>query len=200
MNMAKPQETPAEHLLRSLLITSSARFHASRRLRLHQTVSLWAVSVFSLVLIVVPLFEPFGVAVSLRTSIVNLVNVIAATAILVISILVNASNFAERAEKMHRCALELNALAREVELRVKEKGREVSEIRDLQTRYDEILSRYENHSDIDYRVAQIKKAPEFYGITWRHRARAFFDEALSLSPYFVIMAIGVIYIIVLLLQ
>jgi hypothetical protein len=195
--MDKSPETPAQHLLRSMTITSSARFNASRRLGLHQDVSLWAVSVFSVVLIVVPLLEPFGVEVNLNSQLVNLLNVVAAIIILVISILVNSSNFAERAEKMHRCALELNGLAREVELRIQEHGPELTSIRDLQTRYDDILARYENHTDVDFRVAQAKKAPTFYGIGWKQRVRLLGDTARALSLYFLLIATAMIYLIIL---
>ena len=193
--MTRPSETPAQHLLRSLQITSSARFNASRRLRLHQDVSLWAVSVFSVVLIVVPLLEPFGVKTNLNSQLVNLLNIVAAIIILVISILVNSSNFAERSEKMHRCALELNALARDVELRIQEAGVEATNIKDLQARYDEILTRYENHEDMDFRVAQVKKAAEFYSIKWWQRVRLFVDTLKSFSLYFVLMLVAVLYIL-----
>lgn len=195
--MSSQAETAAQHLLRSSTITASARFNASRRLRVHQDVSLWAVSVFSVVLIVVPLLTRFGVETNLSAPTIDLLNVVAAIAILVISILVNSSNFAERAEKMHRCALELNALSREVKLRIQAEGAETSNLRDLQARYEEILARYENHEDIDFKVAQIKKAPEFYGIRWRHRVLVLLEAARSYALYVGLIAVALLYLIAL---
>ncbi len=193
--MANQKESPAEHLLRAMTITASARFNASRRLRVHQNASLWAVSAFSLVLIIVPLLSRFGVATNFSPPTIELLNIVAAIVILMISILVNSSNFAERAEKMHRCALELNALGREVKLQIEESGSDTTNLRDLQARYEEILARYENHDDLDFRVAQANKFPEFYGIRWWHRARLKLDGARSCSAYLVLILIASAYLV-----
>lgn len=96
-----------------------------------------------------PLFKPFGIPTNYGEKILNFVQVVAAAAILTVSILLNGSNFAERAEKMHRCALELNSLVREAELIFEEEA-DRGRMRDIQRRYEEILARYENHANIDY--------------------------------------------------
>jgi len=103
-----------------------------------------------------------------------------------VSLLVNGSKFAERAEKMHRCGLELNALTREVELALQDttSGKSVT---DLQHRYDDILAKYENHSNIDYKMAQIRRAPEYYGIRWWHKVCRNIEAFLGFSPYLILL-------------
>jgi SMODS and SLOG-associating 2TM effector domain family 5 len=187
------EETGAQHLFRSLRITASARFNASRRLRLHERFSLWSISLFSLGLIVFPLFKPFGIPTNYGEQVLNFVQVVAAAAILTVSILVNGSNFSERAEKMHRCALELNSLAREAELMIEE-GTDKSKVIDTQRRYEEILARYENHANIDYRVAQIKKAPGFYKINWLSRLRVAVEAGAGFSPYVALIAVELMFV------
>lgn len=194
----RTQETPDQHLLRSLRVTASARFNASRRLRLHEKLSLWSISFFSLVLITIPLFEPFGITTTLSNGAVNLASITSATLILIASIIVNGSSFSERAEKMHRCGLELNALAREVDLTIQNAKVSEDKIRDLHTQYDGILSRYENHSNIDFKLAQIDKAPDFYGIKWYHQILIKLESALVFSPYLLAMAAGAFFLLSLL--
>ena len=176
-----PSETPGEHLLRALRVTTSARFSAGHRLKRHETFSLWSISFSSLFLIVISLLRPFGIPLRYSNAIVDLSQVVASAVILVVSLLVNGSKFAERAEKMHRCGLELNALTREVELALQDTTSGES-VTDLQHRYDEMLSKYENHSNIDYKMAQIRRAPEYYGIHWWHKICRNIEAVLGLVP------------------
>jgi hypothetical protein len=161
-------ETPVEQLYRAIRVATAARFHASRRLRLHQSLSLWAISLSSAALIILSLLEAYELEITVSSGILSLAQVTAAILVLVISLLVNGGNFGERAEKMHRCGLELNALSREVYLFLGSAQNE-KRVRDAQRRYDDILSRYENHSQIDYRRAQSSKAPEYYNVGRWHK-------------------------------
>ena len=88
-----PSETPGEHLLRALRVTTSARFSAGHRLKRHETFSLWSISLASLFLIGISLLRPFGIPLRYSNAIVDLSQVVASAVILVVSLLVNGSKF-----------------------------------------------------------------------------------------------------------
>jgi hypothetical protein len=190
-------ETPSEHLLRSLRITTTARFHAARRLRSHEAWSLWSISFASLFLLVIPLFEPFGVKLQLATSVVGLSQVVASAVILVVSILVNGTKFGERAEKMHSCALDLNALTRSVERAIHSIATD-DDIEKLRHAYEAILAKHENHSDTDFLIAQARRAPEYYNIKGYDRIRAKLQYYGGFSLYVALLFSELLFIYVLL--
>lgn len=190
-------ESPSEHLLRSLRITTTSRFHAARRLRHHEGWSLWSISFASLFLLIVALFKPFGIRLQLNDGIVGLSQVIASSVILVVSILVNGSKFGERAEKMHSCALELNALTREVETALHSSVNSKA-IDGLRAKYEAILAQHENHSDADFLRAKIRRAADYYGIRWHHRAQAFLQYYGEYSLYVALLLAEMAFIYILL--
>lgn len=186
-------ELPHDHLLRSIRVTCTARFHSARRLRHHEAWSLWSISFASLFLLLISLLEPFDVAISINSNMLALSQVAASAIILVVSILVNGSKFGERAEKMHTCALELNALSREIENAIHaQKLNEVNE--SLRARYETILGKYENHSDTDFLIAQIRRAPEYYGIHWYHIAWSKIKNYGSYSLYVALLIGEILFI------
>jgi hypothetical protein len=156
------KETPEQHLLRSVCVTSAARFHAAKRLRAHETWSLWSISLVSLFSLVLSLLEPFKVTILLPDNIIQLSQTVASVVILMVSFFVNGNKYGERSEKMHACALELNAISREIETELFQQNTDT--IPKLRKRYEGILAKHENHSDIDFSDAIIRKAAAHYNI------------------------------------
>ena len=187
-------ETPGEQLYRTLRVVTDARFHGSRRLQRHQSFSLWVISLSSILLIVLPLFGPFNIQLNITEGWLCIAQVTAAILILVVSILVNGSNFGTRAEEMHRCGRELNALRREVYLLITE-TENAEKLRMAQHNYDEILSRYENHSQLDYRWAQISKASDYYNIRGWHRFITGLRTLIEYSLYLILVATLLVFVI-----
>lgn len=178
-------ENPDDHLLRALRVTSTARFGAAQRLRRHETYSLWSISLCSLFVILVSILEPFGIKLTLPTNIVNLSLVAASSVILVVSIIVNGEKYGERAEKMHNCAMEINTLAAKLEESIFNKlPDKTGEIR---LDYEQILKRYENHSDIDFEHAKIRRYSTHYKVGWLDRVSFFIKYHSAFLPYFILL-------------
>lgn len=191
------EESPAEHLHRSLRITSTARFLASKRLRQHETWSLWAVTFASIVVLVSSLVVPFGMCPDMPENVVAFTQAVASIAIISISIFVNGNKFGERAEKMHSCALSLNSLTRRAEEAIHDKS-DPSVMVVIRREYEGILAEHENHSDTDFLIAQIRRAPKYYGITWRDKVRAKLEYWSGFLIYVAIFFSGAFFIYALL--
>lgn len=183
-------ETPEQRFLRALKVVSAARFFASKRLRRHETWSLWAVTFVSLLILFSSLFDPFGVCIQIDGKSFSFAQVIGSIIITIISIFINGGKFGERAEKMHSCALSLNSLARRAEYAV-HLGKDESEIHELMREYDEILAQHENHSDTDFVEAKIRRAADYYGIRFWHRVYSKFRYFLGFTPYILLLFMGV---------
>lgn len=192
-NTSKREETPEEHLLRSLRITAISRFIAAKRLRSHEAWSLWSISFASLLLIFVPLFKPFGIDVYLSDPIVNVTQVLAAAVILVFSLLVNASKFGERAELMHSCALSINSISRRLE-ELMHNNKAVTGLSALRVEYENLLEKHENHSDLDFLFAQIRRYKKYYKITCLTQLRAAIRHCFSYTQYIVPILAEVLFI------
>jgi hypothetical protein len=190
------KESPAEHLHRSLRITSTARFLASKRLRQHEAWSLWAVTFSSVVILISSLLVPFGVCPDIPENVVGLVQAVGSIAIITISMFVNGNKFGERAEKMHSCALSLNSLTRRAEKFIHDG--DDSSIDDMRVEYESVLAQHENHSDTDFLIAQIRRASEYYGITWRDKIRAKIEYFSGFIIYIFLFLAGAFFLYIML--
>jgi hypothetical protein len=152
---------------------------------------MWAIALSSIFLIILPLFGPLGIDVNISRGLLNIAQVTAAMLILIVSIVVHGSKFGTRAADMHRCGLELNALRREIYLLIANEEND-KKIRAAQRAYDEIMLRYDNHSQLDFRWAQITKAPDYYRVGLWHRSATVLRTAVEYSPYLLlVLAFGI---------
>ena len=197
--MATAGETPEEHLLRSLQVTATSRFIGAKRLRSHEAWSLWAISFASLLLIFVPLFQPFGMKVYLSDSVINLAQILAASIILVFSLLVNGSKFGLRAELMHGCALSINSISRRLEESIQQ-GTTPYDLPKLRKEYEIVLEKHENHSDLDFMFAKIRRFSKFYNITWKQKSVALIRYWFSYTHYVAILIAEFIFIFMMLVN
>lgn len=95
---------------------------------------------------------------------------------------------------MHACALELNKITRGLEVAKFNKNQ--IEINNLRKRYEDILSEHENHSDIDFVDAKIRKAHDFYNINIIDKICIYFRKKLELLPYFILIFLPVAFLII----
>ena len=168
-------------------MTYYCRFSASRRLKKHEALSLWTISIFSVGLIVLPIAKALGVQTN-ASQMVTMLEVASAIVILVYSIIVNKSDFSHRSSQYHHCGLELNDLNRKL---YKYKDREVSDedVDKYTNTYNEILRRYENHSNLDFFSAKVNSFPEYYGLNLGHRILLWLWYSLEYSHYFLLLGI-----------
>lgn len=165
--------------------TADIRFLASQRLQMHQRLSQWTVTFGSVALLVIPLAMAFGLETSLTGPQISVVQVLLAVSILISSLLLGHEDYGLKAHKMHSCGIELNNLFR------KSETGSVTGV-ELAERYHEILSRYDNHADIDYRRYKVKHHKSYYPETLRRLGKTVVvraDYAARFSGYLIMLGL-----------
>lgn len=143
--------------------TAGCRFNAAKRLekRDRRMISLSAfTSVYVILLSVLPLFFEVGIVIA---KILTAITIIFSLIILASSLLQYSNNDPVRAEQHHRCALEINALRRQL------RSTEVCDMEVLNRysgTYDGIIQKYGiNHLDIDFYKYKLDHPDEYYVVT-----------------------------------
>jgi len=142
-----------ECLQYSILKTKLCRFKASDRLTLYNNITNWMIGILSLALIILPVFDlsvPYVLCG--KTNELTFIEVSLATMILVFSSLISNYNYSVRALRFHTCGIELSELERKldfIKVDIKSKS-SVDNFKRIYKEYTSILSKYENHSSVDY--------------------------------------------------
>ena len=140
-----------KELDRRILTTATNRFNASSRLNRHNKFSLWTVMYFSLILILVSIFNIVNIQPNFNPLFVNASSIFLSVVILTISTALSMSNFGARAEKFLDCGRELHALSFNFKKVINDSSLQINENYEKhQKEYEHILSRYENHKLIDH--------------------------------------------------
>ena len=135
-------------LLEEMKSTCGARFNASKRLecRDKKAISISAIASVGVIIFTI-ISSSFHIGETI-SGLMNVTTIILSIIILVSSLLQYSNNDPVKAERHHRCALEINALRRE--LRASEPCSS-NLLLEFGRRYDGILQRYNlNHDDVDY--------------------------------------------------
>ncbi|MGI8437501.1 MAG: SLATT domain-containing protein [Chthoniobacterales bacterium] len=149
--------------------TAKARFNCAKRLRAHETLSLWILPLFSAGLIGMTLLSALQIHTNLTPPLFNLLEIMLALLVLVISLILSANKYSDRAEKMHRCALEINALCHQILPECVANPSNVTTYNTTADKYAAILDAYENHSDIDFALVKLELTDD-YPLEWHQRA------------------------------
>lgn len=146
----KYDEKKKNDLQYSIEKTKLCRLKASDRLGLYNTVTNWIITVLSLALIVLPIYSL--IFHSLPEDWLNFTEIVLATMILVFSLMIANFNYGVRALQFHQCAVELSDLVRMLDfIKVDEKcARSVDKFKQIYKEYTSILTKYENHANVDY--------------------------------------------------
>ncbi|WP_024645073.1 SLATT domain-containing protein [Pseudomonas syringae] len=142
------KDTNCDALRQMISKTVAARFQASRRLDFHNRMSLFSISLFSIVLILVSLFQLAGFKFVFSDQVINIGQVFLTIVILCFSIAISMSDFSLRSSRFHECGIQLNELV----YRLMNKWGVVLSDQDYDLRlseYFDILKKYENHTDAD---------------------------------------------------
>lgn len=172
--------------------TANTRFNAHRRLIHHNNASLWTITCFSMGLIFIPLIETFGLESRFSDEYSSFIQVILAITILVISIILNMTNFSVRADRIHNCGMVLNSFARIVHRHVNDNS--TPDVYDqLVKKYDEILQKHENHANIDYLFTKLRMTNYYTN----PRGFSLYVRGLYLlqfTPYIILLGMEVVWI------
>ncbi len=157
-NSFQYEEIKKDCLQYSIQKTKICRLKASDRLNMYNNITNWIISLLSLSLIVLPVYD-LALPDVLKESkgFLVFVEISLAAMILVFSLMISNFNYAVRALRFHQCAVELSALDRKLNfIKVNVKSlRSIDNFKQIYHEYTSILTKYENHSFIDY--AEYKK-------------------------------------------
>ena len=184
-----------EQSLRSLYSkmkkTAKARFNCATRLQRHQTFSLWSLSLFSTGLIGMTLLSALNIHTNIDVAHFNLLQIMLALLVLILSLLLSANSYSDRAEKMHRCALEVNELCHRILPDCKDDTDKPEIYRNALAEYSSALEAFENHAPIDFDLVRIELSVD-YPLTFRQkmwiRIRYFFSFGLYVALVILLLA------------
>jgi hypothetical protein len=178
-------------LYRKIYKTSKARFNAHSRLKAQYFALHWSLSFFSLGLIVIPLIRLSGLQISIDSKILDLLQITLAMFVLVYSLILSSSHSKDKIEKMHRCGLELNHLAREMLPYCKDEGEfDIEVYNKYQDKYSLKLNAYDNHSKIDFAFYKLENLDE-YPLSWIQRNCIIVKYFLYYWPSILLVVIGI---------
>jgi hypothetical protein len=148
--------------------TGKARFNCAKRLSTHQALSLWSLPLFSAGLIGMTLLSALHIRTNLAAPFYDLLQIMLALLVLIISLVLSGNKYSDRSERMHRCALEINALCHQI-LPDCAANRDNTDVynRTLE-KYGAILNAYENHADIDFDLVRLELSDD-YPLDWNQR-------------------------------
>ncbi|MGY2177719.1 SLATT domain-containing protein [Pseudomonas azotoformans] len=181
------EDTNCDALRQMISKTVSARFQASRRLDFHNKLSLFSISLFSIILILVALLQLVGFRFSFGDVVVNIGQVFLSIVILCFSIAISMSDFSLRSFKFHECGVQLNELA----YKLMNKWGVVLSDREYEERLSEyfnILSKYENHTESDN--SRVNRKAKYVGGS----AVGYY---LRFSLYFMLIAVSLVWFLIL---
>lgn len=103
-----------KELLRRVEITGKARYYASRRLSIHQSMSQWTLTALALGQIVISLTPALSLQINWTEKYLAFGSIFFSVLILAYTLLLGMGAYGPRAVKIHNCGLELGRLAREL--------------------------------------------------------------------------------------
>jgi hypothetical protein len=147
--------------------TKGSRFNAARRLNNKYQFSLSSISILSIYGIAIPIIQ--GIVKNQQcqeiNDIYNAISLILSVFTLVISLLEGAKNYQLRAEKLHKNAVELSKLQRDLEyLMVSQLGDAEfrQKVGDISVNYEELIKECpENHEPEDYALFKAQNRKDF---------------------------------------
>jgi hypothetical protein len=165
----------ADDLLRRMGVTAGSSFIASERLRGRERKVNILIAIASSAVIgftIAPLLYHIS---STATADLDLLSITMSVLIVAIALLQYSTNDAANAEQLHRCALEINELHRE--LKIKIEAANVSNLSNISKRYGIILQKYSiNHATLDFDRYRVRRTEQYtigYWEQWGIRLRFF---------------------------
>lgn len=153
--MDKEQNNKFDELYRILDITTKARYRASTRLNSHGIFSQWTLSLLAIGLIISSTLSISGIQLNFSEKYTSVMQLIFSVIVLTYSLLLGMGNFSARAERFHRCGLELSRLVRKVKPFKGSEGHN-DDYASISKEYYDHLEKYENHKDVDFLSARLE--------------------------------------------
>ena len=173
-----------EEITRRVTVTARSRFYASLRLKRHNTFSLWTVIVSSLAIIFASLVPTSNMAIRVNQDLLNLSTVFSSITILAVSTALTMSNFASRADRFSMCGKELNELLLKLFAIKRSEPLTMELYEQINSQYAMILSKYENHGNVDFLFTQAVLS-KYYTPKWHRWPGAYLRYFAEFAFYLV---------------
>lgn len=146
----------ANEQIRTMRITTNARFEAAKRLKKAAFICFIATTIASLGLILIPLLDLARINIRFSAEVLTCFQIFLAVNVLVYSSTVFAANYQARSKDFLSCADEIKSVINKLKLEIKSYNE--SNVMDIDFEkwdgeYRKALENSENHEDIDYIVA-----------------------------------------------
>jgi len=165
--------------------TAKDRYIADKRLKLHGNWSTWTITISSILLIVFSLLAGFKIQTKLSEEWLSIVQVMLAVFVLSYSLIFTTKNYALQSYKMHKCGLELSNLLFAVHAAREDKNDDLK-FAQLSNEYSLILSRYDNHDEIDHKKMKLSN-PDEYRLKFRKKLATRVEYYLGYSHYIMLL-------------
>ena len=147
-------------LEKSISSTTEDRFNAYRRLKSLNAASLKSITFSSTALIIISILQISKIntcTISDKTNdLLSLALAAIPIIILVLSIARANCNYGIKSSQMHECGLLLNDLKRRIQPAIILEEFNEGKYKEFAFQYNEILTKYENHEDLDRRIRRIE--------------------------------------------
>lgn len=159
----KTASTAFEKLHMSMRTTVKCRFAAADRLKNYARFSFFTTTVLSLGLILIPLIQNSQVTLSVAPSVLNMMQIFLAVAVLVFSVVIGTAKYELRSELLTECGNRLKELIREMNrLKGTPEGNDPAELERLEKEYSRITTDVENHARVDYRRTWLDMRNDYF--------------------------------------
>lgn len=179
----RPDKDAIQRLQISIRVTAKCRYNAASRLQRQGKFAFFTTTILSLGLIFIPLMQNSGVQLAFSASVLNMVSIFLAVAVLVYSVVIGTARYELRAENLTECGDKLKDLNRAISKETSDAHDKIKILDKYQERYSDIVTDTENHSRRDYILATLEMRRD-YSITGLNRARLHITSLLAtLLPY-----------------
>lgn len=149
---------PKDKLLYNMRVTAKSRYNASKRIDWQMKVSFFTITILSLGLIFIPLVQNAGVKLHFTTSLLNMMQIFLAVSVLVYSVMNGMAKYESRIQSLRECGDGIRDLIREFRSDEFTDNETLGKYSKL---YNSIVTKPENHADIDYLFARLELKEDF---------------------------------------
>ena len=183
MKIPKDYSDLGEELFHVFMATKGARFNSHRRLLAKANLSNLTISLLTAYVIIINLLGLMKIngTTPLNSDFVALLTTALSILILVFSQIESSYEYKLKAEKYHECAKEIGALYYELRDIQHKKDSDINKeplYSNLRERYTQIISRYDNHNNIDYFRFMLQR-PRDYNLKWNIKFQFLVNEYIS---------------------
>lgn len=177
-----------------LWVTKGSRFKAAERCKIQNDRYTKIIAYVSVYMIIINVINICKIPrLTIDDNYVTTITIGFSIILLVASQFIYAENYSVQAYQFHSCALDISKIYNQLRIA---KTQEETNINDLTVQYESILSRCENHTEIDYNIFKTTKPTYFNLNTWDVvRIKIAFFVKCNLLYYFSMIGVPALYVL-----